>query len=124
MKKIKLLLLSVMFLFCIMSGCGTQTEANTSVNEDTDNSLSVNDVKIHIPEDYVQVHMLSECREILDEMLTDLDLRHEKIDIASYEIIHCQSVEGTGFYVKEIVSSEKVGEEVRNCTHGGVGVVV
>ena len=123
MKKLLSLFLFALLLFGMLSCAGAPAEADTPVNEDAEVSPSAEPVKITLPEDFVQVHSFSECREILDELVPDADLRHEKLDVASFEIVHCESAEGIGYYAEEFVSSERVGEATKNCGHGGVGVV-
>ena len=121
MKKLLSLFLSMLLLLGMVSCAASSTEADTPVNDGAAVSPSAEPVKVTLPEDFVQVHSFSECREILDELVPDADLRHEKLDVASFEIVHCESAEGIGYYVEEFVSSERVGEQNKNCRYGAVG---
>ena len=121
MKKLLSLFLFVLLLFCMVSCGASSTEADLPVNDGAAVSPSAEPVKITLPENFVQVHSFSECSEMLDELLPDTDLRYEKIDVAAYEIVHCESAEGIGYYTVEFLGSERVGNENKNCRYGAVG---
>lgn len=64
----------------------------------------------NLAENLIELHTLEECHEILT---TD--------DAAPYALEHCVTPNETGRYIEQLISSERIGNQTRSCTHGIVG---